>query len=256
MQRVDSSLLRQTITARGKLNVGKTERIVSAAAGAALAAYGLGRGGQRPAATVLAGGILLYRGLSGHCPVYGGLGRTKSMAAGAIAARNPVATNHSVTISRMPDELYQFWRNLSNLPRFMSHLEMVTEEEGGRQSHWVARTLGGLKLEWDAEIVDEVVNEKIAWRSLEGSDLKSRGVVRFERAPNGRETIVRVSFEYHPPAGRVGAAVARLFGEEPSQQIAEDLRRLKQLMEAGEIPTIEGQPRGARAPRIMTSSHA
>jgi hypothetical protein len=89
MQRVDSSLLRQTITARGKLNVGKTERIVSAAAGAALAAYGLGRGGQRPAATVLAGGILLYRGLSGHCPVYGGLGRTKSMAAGAIAARNP-----------------------------------------------------------------------------------------------------------------------------------------------------------------------
>ncbi len=104
-----------------------------------------------------------------------------------------------------------------------------------------------MTVEWDAEIINEKENEMIAWRSLEGADVDNAGSVHFEKAPNGRGTVVKVSLKYDPPAGVIGAAVAKLFGEEPSQQIQEDLRRFKQLMEAGEIPTTEGQSSGRAA---------
>ncbi len=149
----------------------------------------------------------------------------------------------SVTINRSPEELYRFWRDFQNLPRFMKHLESV-RATGDRSSHWAAKAPAGRTVEWDAEITDDRPNELIAWRSLEGSDVDSVGTVRLERAPGGRGTIVRVEMRYSPPAGRVGATVAKLLGEGPEWQIKDDLRRFKQIMEAGEILTTEGQPAG------------
>jgi uncharacterized membrane protein len=149
----------------------------------------------------------------------------------------------SVWINRSPEELYRFWRDFQNLPRFMKHFESV-RETSDRRSHWVAKAPAGTRVEWDAEITEDRPNELIAWRSLEGSDVDSVGSVRFERAPGGRGTIVKVTMRYSPPAGRIGATVAKLLGEGPEWQIKDGLRRFKQLMEAGEIITTEGQPAG------------
>jgi len=155
-----------------------------------------------------------------------------------------------VTINRPPEDLYRFWRNFENLPRFMRHLESVSETGAGR-SHWVAKAPAGSTVEWDAEIYNEKEGEMIAWRTLEGADVASAGSVHFEEAPGGRGTLMRVVLKYDPPAGKLGAIIARLFGENPEQQIAEDLGRFKQLMETGEVATTEGQPsaRGASGGR-------
>lgn len=149
----------------------------------------------------------------------------------------------SVTINRSPEELYRFWRDFQNLPRFMKHLESV-RVTGDRRSHWVAKAPAGAPVEWDAEITEDRPNELIAWRSLEGADVDNVGSVRFERALGGRGSIVRVEMRYSPPAGVVGATVAKLLGEDPEWQIKDDLRRFKQVVEAGEIITTEGQPAG------------
>lgn len=151
-----------------------------------------------------------------------------------------------VTINRSPQECYAFWRNLDNLPRFMEHLQEVTVFDE-RRSHWIARAPAGTHVEWDAEITEDRPNQMLAWRSLEGSDVPNTGTVRFEPAPAGRGTILRVTMQYDPPAGRLGAAVAKLFGEEPRQQVAGDLRRFKQLLETGEIATTMGQSAGKRS---------
>jgi uncharacterized membrane protein len=149
----------------------------------------------------------------------------------------------AITINRSPDELYRFWRNFENLPRFMEHLEAVTVLDD-RRSHWVATAPGGGTVEWDAEITSDRPNERIAWRSLPGAKVPNAGQVRFEPAPGDRGTVVRVEFDYNPPAGVLGAAVARLFGEEPNQQVAGDLRRFKQVMEIGEVVRSEATLRG------------
>jgi uncharacterized membrane protein len=155
----------------------------------------------------------------------------------------PIRVAQAVTINRSPEELYRFWRDFQNLPRFMKHLESV-RVTGDRRSHWVAKGPAEMTVEWDAEITEDRPNELIAWRSLEGSDVDNIGSVRFERAPGGRGAIVRVEMQYNPPAGVVGATVARLLGKDPEWQIKNDLRRFKQLMEAGEVITTEGQPAG------------
>jgi uncharacterized membrane protein len=156
---------------------------------------------------------------------------------------NLLEVQRTVTINAPASQLYSFWRQLENLPRFMAHLETVTVGPDGR-SHWVARALLGMSVEWDAEIVEDQPGKLIGWRSLPDSQVSNSGFVEFREAPGGRGTEVFVSFEYSPPAGKLGAVVARLFGEEPAQQVKDDLRRLKQLVEAGEIPTIEGQSSG------------
>jgi uncharacterized membrane protein len=125
----------------------------------------------------------------------------------------------------------------------MDHLESVRILDGKR-SHWVAKAPLGTSVEWDAEIINEEANELIGWRSLEGADVPNAGSVRFRPAPGGRGTEVRVNLEYNPPTGKLGAAFAKLLGEEPERQVEEDLRRFKQWMEAGEIPTTAGQPKG------------
>jgi uncharacterized membrane protein len=150
----------------------------------------------------------------------------------------------SVTINRPREEVYEFWRKLENLPRFMKHLKTV-RVIGDRRSHWVAAAPAGSSVEWDAEIIAERDNELLAWRSLEGSEIRNEGSVRFKDAPADRGTEVRVELDYEAPGGSAGAMVAKLFGEEPAQQIRDDLRRFKQEIETGEVVRSDGSLEGA-----------
>jgi uncharacterized membrane protein len=150
----------------------------------------------------------------------------------------------SVTIGLARDEVYRFWRDLENLPRFMQHLESVKTMAGGR-SHWIVAAPAGTHVEWDAEIVEDRAGEVIAWRSLEGSGIKNEGSVRFTDAPADRGTELRVDLMYDAPAGSAGAAIAKVFGEEPGQQLRDDLRRLKQVLETGEVVLSDGSLEGA-----------
>ncbi|WP_422740012.1 SRPBCC family protein [Micromonospora sp. WMMD729] len=149
----------------------------------------------------------------------------------------------AVTVNRSPAEAYRFWRDMENLPRFMAHLESVRADDL-RISHWVARGPAGRRVEWDAEIIDDQPNRSITWRSLPGSRVANAGRVAFVPAPGDRGTEVWVQLRYAPPAGALGRAVAKLFGEEPEQQVRDDLRRFKQVLEAGEVVRSEGSPNG------------
>jgi uncharacterized membrane protein len=153
---------------------------------------------------------------------------------GADAVAGGVHVTKALVINRPVDEIYRFWHNLENLPKFMDHIESV-EYTGNRRSHWKAKGPAGVRVEWDAEMGDDEQDALIAWRSLDGSDVHNSGTVRFSRAPGGRGTIVSVELNYDPPGGAVGAAVAKLFGSEPGQQIESDLRKLKQILEVGEV---------------------
>jgi uncharacterized membrane protein len=230
-------------------NVAQVERIASGVAGGALVAYGLRRRSALGYGIALLGGMLLERGATGHCRVYDQLGiDTAREDRQAIDERihGGKEVEHVITINKPVEEIFRFWRSLENLPRFMKHLEAVTVLDD-RRSHWRAKAPMGRSIEWDAEILNERENELIAWQSLEGSEVDSAGSVRFQRDPSGRGTTVRVKLRYNPPGGRFGALVAKMLREEPSLQVPEDMRRLKALLEAGEIPTIEGQPRGTCA---------
>jgi len=149
----------------------------------------------------------------------------------------------TLIVNRSREELYKAWRNLTNLPRWMKHLRSV-EEQGERRSHWVASGPAGSTVEWDAEITEDRANEIIAWRSVEGSDLDHRGVVKFEPVAGNRGTMVTVEMRYAPPGGTLGSAVAAWFGKDLPLSIKMDLRRFKQVMETGEVITTEGQPAG------------
>lgn len=149
----------------------------------------------------------------------------------------------SITINRSPEELYQFWRNFENLPQFMDHLQSV-EVIDDRRSHWVAKAPAGTHVEWDAEIIQDLPNQEIAWQSLPDSQVPNSGVVRFIPAPGNRGTVVRVEIAYYPPAGAVGRLVAMLFGEEPGQQVKGDLTRFKEVMETGEVIRSDAAPGG------------
>jgi len=149
----------------------------------------------------------------------------------------------TLTINDTAENLYNFWHQFENLPGFMTHLKSVTKI-GENRWHWVAKGPARTSVEWDAEIVAHRPNEFISWRSLEGSDVYTVGTVHFERAHGGRGTVIRVEMEYAPPAGALGATVAKLFGEAPEKQVPVDLRRFKQLMETGEVLRTDGQPSG------------
>jgi len=159
-----------------------------------------------------------------------------------------VRVTAAVTVKRPVEEVYGFWRDFQNLPRFMAHLDSVEPGEHGR-SHWRAKAPAGRGVEWDAEVVQDVGNRLIAWRSLEGSTVDNTGTVRFTPAPGDRGTEIRLDMEYVPPAGKAGVAAAKLFGEEPKQQVNDDLRRLKQVMETGDVVRSEGSPEGALSAR-------
>jgi uncharacterized membrane protein len=149
----------------------------------------------------------------------------------------------AINIDREREELYRYWRELTNLPQFMKHLERI-EVKDDRRSHWVAKGPAESTIEWEAEIVEDRPNEFIAWRSIAGSEVDHAGSVRFEPATGGRGTIVTVDMQYRPPLGTIGAAVAAWIGKDPNQTVKMDLRRFKQMMETGEVVTTEGQPAG------------
>jgi uncharacterized membrane protein len=189
------------------------------------------------------GGYLLYRALSGNCPLCQAVrakSRVEKVRASVIPARAGVKVEHTITVNRPVAEVYRFWRNLSQLPRFMTHLKEVRELDGKR-SHWVARGPLGMSVEWDAEIIVDRPNEVISLKSLDRSDVDTAGSVHFRPAPGNRGTEVRVSLKYDPPAGKVGAFVAKLFGADPEREIKEDLARFTTLLESGEVET-PGRP--------------
>ncbi|MBA3848270.1 MAG: SRPBCC family protein [Planctomycetes bacterium] len=192
---------------------------------------------------------MLQRGASGRCVAYQALGvdtaHGQDPAEEQVAARG-IAVEQSLLIDRPADELYAYWRDLANLPEFMTHLERIDVLDD-RRSHWVAKAPKPLAeaITWDAEITRDEPGALIAWRSLPGSAIASLGEISFARAMGARGTMVRVRMEYVPPAGRLGHWAATLVGAGPRKQMHQDLRRFKQLMELGEIPTNDGQPRGS-----------
>lgn len=154
-----------------------------------------------------------------------------------------VHVRHAVTVNKPQDEVYEFWKDFENFPRFMAHLESVTATGDGR-SHWVAKAPAGRTVEWDAETTRDVPNELVAWRSVGSPDVANEGSVVFRAAPGDRGTEVHVDIDYRPPAGALGKVVAKLFGEEPSVQLHDDLRRFKQVIETGEVVRSDGSPEG------------
>jgi uncharacterized membrane protein len=221
-----------------QINVGQGERLASTVGGAALLALALSRRSAGSLPLALGAGYLLYRGLSGKDFIYDLLDIDRAVRFG----QEGIEVERALTIHRPRPEVYEFWRALENLPRFMDHIKDIERlADGGKRSHWVVKGPLDSNVEWDAEIYEEKENELISWRSLPGSEVEHRGTIRFKDAPGGRGTEVYVRLVYNPPAGSAGAAFAKLFGEEPYQQIREDLRRFKQIMEAGETATTLGQ---------------
>lgn len=228
------------------INVGKVERVVSGLAAAAVATIGLRRKRLRPFLFPIAGS-LFSRAVTGRCAVNRALGRNsartrRTSPVASVSRGEGIKVENSVVVSRPVAEVYRFWRNLENLPRFMDHLESVTVVDENR-SHWVAKAPAGTRVEWDAAIHNEIENQLIAWRSLPGADVNNAGSVHFTPAGEN-QTEVRVVLSYEPPAGKLGAVMAKLMGEEPSKQVAEDLRRFKQVVESMEVTGNSRHPVG------------
>ncbi|HEX6731568.1 MAG TPA: SRPBCC family protein [Pyrinomonadaceae bacterium] len=243
---INESLINQEsfeLNGNSKTNINNVERAISVIGGGTILFLGLKRPSLGGLVLTAIGSGLLHRGITGHCAAYAGLKIKNNLGAESAPVAHDIHVEKSITINKSPNELYAFWRSFENLPRIMRHLESVTPIDFGR-SHWVALGPAGKKFEWDAEIYNEKPNELIAWRSLSGSDVVHAGSVRFEAGPPGRGTRVNVVMNYNVTGGRLTALFARLFGAEPGQMIEDDLRRFKQLMEAGEIATIEDQPSG------------
>lgn len=184
----------------------------------------------------IAGGGLIYQGVQNKSTI--------AQIKEAVGTEKGIKVEKTVTINKPAEELYAFWRNFENLPKFMQHLKSVTVIDE-TQSHWVAKAPLNTSVEWDAAILKDEPNHLIAWASKAGADIENTGFIRFNPATGGRGTEVKVVMEYNPPGGSVTAAIAKLFGEEPEQQIGDELNRFKQLMETGEIATTQGQPKGS-----------
>ena len=220
-------------------NIAEPERWVSVILGGALAAYGLKMRSVPGFVIGAVGGALIHRGATGHCMVYESMGITTAEEQEddrqvSVPYGRGIRVDQSVTINATPERIYTFWRNFSNLPRFMNNLESVECHDNTR-SRWVAKGPAGTTVDWEAEIINEIPNELIGWRSLEGSQVDNAGSVHF--SPTGTGTEVKVVLRYDPPAGKAGAKVSKILGEDPAVQVEEDLQRLKTLMETGAAPT-------------------
>ncbi|HEV2721789.1 MAG TPA: SRPBCC family protein [Thermoanaerobaculia bacterium] len=212
------------------INVNEPERWIYVVGGAALAAYGLTRRSMGGLVLAGLGGFFIWRGLA-----------SEAIEAGenvSVPYGRGIRVEEAVTIQRTPEELYRFWKNLENLPRFLTHLQSVRVRDEKR-SHWTTRGPAGSGVEWDAEIINEIPNELIGWRSVDDSQVPNAGSVHFTRAMRGG-TEVRVLLRYDPPGGKAGAAIAKLFGEDPAKQVREDLVTLKMLLETGETEAGRG----------------
>ncbi|MCM0080746.1 DUF2892 domain-containing protein [Geomonas sp. Red32] len=219
-----------------EVNVNDKERTASVMGGAALALSGLRSLTKKQylpgLAMMAAGGMLLYRGATGHCDLYQALGVDTAHSEGGIRLEKVL------TINRPRQEVYEFWRNFENLPRFMRHLDAV-RITGDRTSHWKARGPGGVTVEWDAEMTADYPGQQISWHSTGDAGLPNRGLVEFSDAPGDRGTEVKIAIDLYPPGGVAGRTAARLARAVTAQQVEEDLKRLKQLLETGEVATAE-----------------
>jgi len=177
---------------------------------------------------------LLYRGVTGEWPHFVSELLPSDDTKVALGGSRGIHVREAVRLEKPIADVYRFWRRLENLPQFMAHLESVTQDSNGT-SHWIAKGPAGLRVEWDAEIINDVPNKTLGWRSLPGSDVVTAGSVNFDEVRGGRSTQLTVHLQYAPPAGSAGAFVASLFGRAPSQTIREDLRFFKQILEAGEV---------------------
>jgi uncharacterized membrane protein len=182
-------------------------------------------------------------------------GRQLAEVADQIEEDDSIHVTNSIIIDRPAEELYRFWRDFQNLPQIMAHLDRVDVIDD-RRSRWTAKAPAGRRVQWEAEITEDRPNELIAWRSVAGSTVENHGRVSFRPAAVNRGTLVLVELDYRPPGGLVAAGIARLLGEEPRVQVKDDLRRLKQIMETGEIITTEGQPAGRASSTSWKYDHA
>jgi uncharacterized membrane protein len=230
----------------GRLNLGPRERWLSLAAGSVLVAYGLTRS-WRSLPWLLLGGALAARGYTGHSYLYERLGRRRRLPAGRATwhGGRGIRIEEAITINRPVSEVFAAWNDTRKLPCFMKHLEVVTPI-GENRSLWTARTGGPipLRLRWEAEVVARRENELLSWRSVPGSDIDIAGAVLFQPAPGERGTELRAVLTYIPPGRALGLAVAGAFRAVTAQQVKNDLWQFKNVMEAGEVPTVEGQPSG------------
>jgi uncharacterized membrane protein len=238
-------------------NVGDSERWLSVAAGAALAVYGLDRGGLPGGLLAVVGAELMRRGTTGHCLIYDALNVSTASdgtargphrdltvsPAATVRASRAVKVEHSSTVMRPADELYAFWRDPANVPRVLEFVESV-EAKSDTAARWRVRGPGGIAVEWDADIINDIPNELLAWKSVGNADVPNAGSIHFRPAPDTRGTEVRLVLEYQPPAGHLGALVAKLLKQNPDEQVRAALRRFKQLAETGDILTTEGQTSG------------
>ena len=182
---------------------------------------------------------LVHRSMTGYCPAYGAMGistldksDTSSLGRRKVHTDRSLKFEQSIVVKRAARDLYAFWRQLDNLPTVMSQVRSI-DALSGRRSHWVINTLPGAPtVEWDAEIINEVENERIGWRTLQGAVVEHAGSVQFQPVDGNGSTRVTVTLQYDPPAGPIGAAIAGLFGQDPRQKIAGDLERFKQTMES------------------------
>jgi len=233
--------------AGGHGTAGPADRWAAIMAGTVLGVAGLRRGDWVGLGLAAMGGGLLFAGAAG-VPVVQGvreLGGARVASLLPSPSEEPTTVQAVVTIRADRERLFRHWRNFGNLPKLMDHLETVEVLDRTR-SCWKARGPGGMQVVWHSEIDKEQENELISWHTEDDADLPHRGQVQFRDAPGGRGTEVRLTIAYHPPGGQGGRMVARLFGASPGVQAREALRRLKQVMEAGEVPTIDGQPHGTR----------
>jgi uncharacterized membrane protein len=239
---------------RRSIDGGGKKRLFPALGGGALVLYGLGRRGVSGVTLAAVGGALVARGATGRCNAYrsfgvhtafsrGARGRSAGGSGGARAVPGVIRVQRSITIGKPREELYRFLRDFSNLPRFMLNLEQV-KVLGDTRSRWVMKGPLGTTVAWDVEIVESVENERIAWRSAEPRRVTSAGAVVLAPAPGGRGTEVTVILDYDPPGGLLGGIVTLIRGGGPEMLLRGDLRRLRQLVEACEIPTTVGQPSG------------
>ena len=234
------------------VNVGQVERILSIAGGSALAIYGIARRNAAGVGLALAGGELIRRGATGHSYTYQFLDLNTNDESPSTVASLPnnkgIRIKRSMTILLPAHDLYAFWRNVENSPLYMHNIESVKATDA-THSHWTAKVpVGDIPIEWNSEITEDVPDSLIAWRVEGQSPLGSGGQVRFTQAAEGKGTVVTSEIEYPVFGGMIGAEVGKILGHLPEQEVRENLRQFKQLMESGEIPTLSGQPVGHGQP--------
>jgi uncharacterized membrane protein len=245
-QEVGRDHWKQAASAR-PVNVGETERLASKVGGGVLLFAGLLKGGIKGLALTGLGAAFLYRGVTGHCHLYQTLGADSSEGSkgpyGSVGAQRGVRVEESIVIARPANEIYEFWRNHSNLPQFMEGMEAVDSPDG-ILSYWTYQGPFGTTLRWSAEIHGDEPGKMIAWRSLPTSEIDTAGSVHFSPVFGGRGTEVRVNQKFDPPGGKIGIGIARLLGNDPATQTRQNLLNLKRILETRNLPTAQAQSTG------------